>query len=460
MAVVSAEVTGGRGRTFMGLDGLDELGYCEREYFVDGEAIRFTLAEGTRYRFDGRWSAVEAQRAPFRTRVIVRRPTDPARFNGTVVVGWTNVSIGHEKTRGGEGPTFFDGGFAWVGASVQRVGLEGSPRDEKPRGLRQWDPERYGSLSIPDDDYSYDIFTQVGDAIRGNDGIDVLDGLVPQRLLAVGSSQSGVRLASYYNAIQPLTMAFDAFQMGIISGGGTLIDSTRGVDGPSELAADPLSSSIVRILPFGTHQIRDDLPTPVFVLNSENEAGWYFGVRQPDTDTFRYWEMAGAAHESGKPLDTDERDEREFGYRVRAGFPRAEHENTLSTLPVSQAVLWHMQRWIAEGISPPVQPLIEFTGDPPRIARDEYGNALGGIRIPDFAVPLATHVGEPLFEGPPTMTGSSEPFDAATLEKLYPSKDDYLRKYNDAVDHCVATGAILEREAIGLREQAAQVELR
>jgi hypothetical protein len=58
------------------------------------------------------------------------------------------------------------------------------------------------------------------------------------------------------------------------------------------------------------------------------------------------------------------------------------------------------------------------------------------------------------------MTGSSEPFDAATLERLYPSKDDYLRKYNDAVDHCVATGAILEREAIGLREQAAQVELR
>ena len=30
-------------------------------------------------------------RFPYRTRMIVRRPADPADFNGTVVVEWQNV---------------------------------------------------------------------------------------------------------------------------------------------------------------------------------------------------------------------------------------------------------------------------------------------------------------------------------------------------------------------------------
>jgi hypothetical protein len=130
----------------------------------------------------------------------------------------------------------------------------------------------------------------------------------------------------------------------------------------------------------------------------------------------------------------------------------------LSTIPISQAVLCHIQRWLADGVAPPRQPLIEFTGDPPRISRDEYLNALGGVRIPDFAVPLATHIGDPPLEGLPTMTGSSEPFSDETLRTLYPTRDDYVRQYDAAVDHCLATGAILEREAPALRAKAARVE--
>jgi hypothetical protein len=460
MAVISGEVQGGRGRTFGSLDGLSDLGYVEREYFVDGEAVRYTLAAGTDYRHDGRWTAEEVERAPFRTRLVARFPEDASRFNGTLVVGWTNVSSGHERLGGGEGATFFDDGFAWVGASVQRVGLEGTTGNGQPRGLKFWDPERYGSLSIPDDDYSYDIFTQIAQAVRHRNGIDVLDGLVPERLLAAGSSQSGVRLSSYFNAIQPLTMAFDAFQMGIISGGGTILDATKPAPSPPELGGQSAGPSPFRILPFGTHQLRDDLPTKVFVLNSETEARWYFPCRQPDTDTFRYWEMAGAAHGSGSSRDAAARDERDFGDAgPRPASSRPEHENTLSTVPVSQAVLWHIQRWMADDIAPPRQPLIEFTGDPPRISRDDYGNALGGVRIPDFAVPLATHIADPPLEGLPAMTGSSEPFSNETLRRLYPTRDDYVREYNAAVDHCLATGAILEREAPALRAKAALVQL-
>ena len=49
-------------------------------------------------------------------------------------------------------------GHAYVGVTAQRVGVHGV--GEYPMGLVAWDPDRYGSLSIPSDDYSYDIFTQ------------------------------------------------------------------------------------------------------------------------------------------------------------------------------------------------------------------------------------------------------------------------------------------------------------
>src|SRR4029450_10229253 len=83
-------------------------------------------------------------------------------------------------------------GYAWVGASAQQVGIEGGdgacPGDPGPGGilaLKEWAPERYGELDHPGDDYSYDIFSQVAQAIRRPDGVDPLAGLaVPQVIAA------------------------------------------------------------------------------------------------------------------------------------------------------------------------------------------------------------------------------------------------------------------------------------
>ena len=47
-------------------------------------------------------------------------------------------------------------GFAWVGVSAQQVGVD---------ALKAADPSRYGSLSHPGDSYSYDIFSQAGQAV-------------------------------------------------------------------------------------------------------------------------------------------------------------------------------------------------------------------------------------------------------------------------------------------------------
>ncbi|NJO35269.1 MAG: hypothetical protein HC869_21435, partial [Rhodospirillales bacterium] len=46
---------------------------------------------------DGHWAAEEAGQADFRTRMLVYRPKDPARFNGTVILNWNNVTAGGQQ---------------------------------------------------------------------------------------------------------------------------------------------------------------------------------------------------------------------------------------------------------------------------------------------------------------------------------------------------------------------------
>jgi hypothetical protein len=60
---------------------LSEVGYLETEFFIEGEASRYGLCGGTDHAFDGSWAAEERGTARYRTRMLVRRPVDPARFN-------------------------------------------------------------------------------------------------------------------------------------------------------------------------------------------------------------------------------------------------------------------------------------------------------------------------------------------------------------------------------------------
>lgn len=117
---------------------LHALGYVCEEYFLEGEATRYAAAPGTSLGRDGRWRAERRGAAPFRTRLLVLRPEDAARFNGTVIVNWNNVSAGYENLGGADSPEVFAGGFAVVAVSAQRVGIHGSPPD--PQGLVTWDP--------------------------------------------------------------------------------------------------------------------------------------------------------------------------------------------------------------------------------------------------------------------------------------------------------------------------------
>lgn len=66
---------------------LQPHGFVETERFIEGQASRYRITDPLH----------DAQRIdianPCVTRVLVRRPVDPARFNGTVVVEWLNVTL-------------------------------------------------------------------------------------------------------------------------------------------------------------------------------------------------------------------------------------------------------------------------------------------------------------------------------------------------------------------------------
>jgi hypothetical protein len=86
---------------------------------------------------------------------------------------------------------------------------------------------------------------------------------------------------------------------------------------------------------------------------------------------------------------------------------------------------------------------------PPRfeIVRDDAGNARGGIRLSQHAVPTATNTGVNtggMFCG---LLGSSEPFDAARLATLYPTHDAYVGQVRDVTEKNLRAGYIVKADA-------------
>lgn len=446
MSSLSGPVTGGKGWPFgVPAADLDAVGYRADEYFVEGRADRFGPTAGTDLARDGRWSVKTVGRADYRTRMVALRPVDAGAFNGTVVVLWNNVSAGYENFTGGDSPEVFEEGYAYVAASVQRVGVHGQPDD--PQGLRDWDPERYGSLSIPSDDYSFDIYTQIANLVapdRPRDGLDPMGGLEVHRIVAQGASQSAARLASYLNGVQPLTRRFDAFFLAMYFGGGTPLEVGNEVMTVREAAAD---ASRPRI-PEGLHLLRDDLGIPVMVVNTECEATSCYPVRQADSDRFRYWEVAGASHVALPAMaSSSPRMERDFGFAIPLADESMQAINQVSIAPVVDAALHHLQIWLTEGTPPPVQPRIDFDGDPPQIVRDADGIARGGIRLPQVEVPLghnsAIQQSADVFA---RLMGYHQSFPPEQVRERYGSRNAYLARYEEATRSAETASVILPRD--------------
>jgi hypothetical protein len=432
---------------------LTALGYAEEEFVLEGTAHSYEIA-GERGE-DGRWEATPAARAPFVTRMLVRRPADATRFSGTVAVEWFNVSGGLDA-----GPDWtllhrevIRRGHAWVGVSAQKAGIDGGGLVEGMH-LKQGFPDRYGVLAHPGDAWSFDMFTQAGAALRGGDGGRLLGGLDPARVIALGESQSAAFLVTYVNAVDPLVTVFDGFLVHGRGGAGAALD------GFNLRASDDLETTARTIAGRG-ERIRDDVRVPVLVLQSETDVALLGGGRadQADGPNLRQWEIAGAAHADTYILIAGAEDDgrlppARLAERLRPttdvlGFTTGTPINAGPQQHyVGQAAFAHLERWVAGGDPAAAAPRLRADSDGRDFVRDGHGIAVGGVRTPWVDVPVATTSGlGQTGEVFSILFGTTEPFDAATLARLYPGgRADYVERFAASLDQTIAAGFLLEAD--------------
>jgi hypothetical protein len=436
-----SDISGGNG-VFLGDPipvNLAHAGYVEHEYVASGTATSYTSASPLTE--DGRWSFAPEVSAPYRTRVLVRRPSDRARFSGRVFVEWLNVSGGVDADP--EWSTTHEEilrrGDAWVGVSTQRIGVEGGPvlvRVDVPgaeaagQGLKTIDPARYGSLEQPGDGFAFDIYTQIARAVRSGTGMGKLR---PKRVIAAGESQSAFALVTYYNGVQPLTNAFDGFFVHSRGAGGLPLV------GPGEYVG--IANSIGRT----TTTFRTDQDAPVLDVQTESDVTSVlnsYAARQPDSDRFRLWEVTGTAHADAHLLGST-------AQYIECGVPI----NNGALHVVAKAGLRALTKWIETGKAPPKAQRIDVAaGASPQIQRNADGIAQGGIRTPPVDVPVAALSGAP---GPSPSTiclllGSTNPFPAERLAELYPSRAVYRQRYERAADAAIKAGFVLRADRAAL----------
>jgi hypothetical protein len=438
---------------------LASMHYVVEEFFLSGTADSYeTVGEPTA---DGHWDVKVRDHAPFKTRVVVIRPTDPHRFNGTVVVEWLNVSAGTDGAPDWNytHTELIREGYAYVGVSAQKVGIDGGGLLGIPGilALKKADPERYAPLDHPGDAFAYDIFTRAGRAARGIDGARLLGPLTAKHVLATGESQSAVFLTTYVNAIDPIAGAFDGFLIHSRFGSGAPLD---GVSIGSNQRAVPAAL-----------RIRTDGRKPVLVFISETDLMspmGYLAARQDDNDRLRVWEVAGTAHADTYTLGASSIDSGtgSIADLARAFAPTTNVMGMQFDKPINSAPQHHyvmvaaisaLNRWVNSGKLPPKgQRLMLSDASPPQLALDPNGNATGGVRSPWVDVPTAHLSG--LGQTGSRMGflfGLTEPFDSARLTQLYPGgRAEYLEKFGVALNAAIQAGFILPADEAQIKALA------
>jgi hypothetical protein len=434
--------------------GLDAAGYVLEEFFLSGTASAYVL-RGERGE-DGRWEAERAQRAGFKTRLVVMRPREAARFGGTVLVEWMNVSGGVDAN-----PDWLflhrhlmRAGAAWIGVSAQQVGIDGGGM-VPGMPLKKANAARYGALEHPGDAFAYDIYTEVGRLLRAR-APGLLGPLGPRCAIAIGESQSAGFLVTYVNAIDPLEACYDGF---LIHGRGGSAANVEG--GYLPRGGEPASASMFNRV---GHRIRPDVRVPVLTFQSETDVTALGGgrARQPDSERIRLWEVAGAAHFDTYGLIASRVDCEGVSTEelARNLAPTSTPMGMQSSQPVNSGPQQHyvlnvafaaLERWVLGGAQPPEAARLSTSDAAGSVLlRDELGIARGGIRTPWVDVPSAVLSGEPAAGGAgfTFLFGRTSPLDPAVLARLYPGgPDEHVRRFEAATAQAVAAGFLLEADA-------------
>jgi hypothetical protein len=398
VAVATTEITG-PGKfyeTLMELKAGDDLAhfhYVTKEYFVSGKA-------------NGQ---------PYKTRIVIRKPADDARFSGLVLA---------ESMHPSGNPWMFH--FTHTYSMTEgHIGLEilTSPT----QGFAEFNPERYRDLSVGNGQAG-EIIAQVGALIKSKQKDNPLAGLTVRKMILAGSSASAGVVVNYLpthmvQRLADMKPIYDAFMP--TSNGATL----RFVDVPM-------------------------IQVPTM---RETMSG---ATTRPDGDVagnqFRVYEFAGMAH-------IDSRDAVAY-YPDPCKLP-------ISRFPMAaymSVALNHLWQWLDKGTVPPHGDRIYMDyntdNDGSLMALDEVGNVKGGIRttyvdLPTSKIGVPNSGAEPPIKNPhPFIAARGEaaqnqlcslanyqiPLTQAQLKKRYKDKKDYQTRVQQRYDELMKQGWALQ----------------
>ena len=436
-------------------------------------------------------------RVSYAARMVLIVPAEPARGNGTLLVDVPNrgKAYAHALYNSPRDEPFQSGTFEQgtgflqdAGYSVAEVYWELGHGVELPSFVDADGKKRFvegAGFAIVRD--AAEFLARAATDAAGT--VNPLKGAV-SRSIASGKSQDGRFLKTFllhgFNQVSGRRV-FDGMHV-FVSAAGILPIMQTGA-GPDSSAnagptfADPefrgvnedpvaISDIIKRV------EARGEVPPKMMLISSVTD---YYSIRASLGRT-------GAAGTSDLPLPSNVR-MYDIAGSSHVRVPKTPVEcklpaNRLDWTPVSRATLTRLDAWVAANAEPPpnqLMPLEEARADPlvlrapahlPRAViqvpkRDSDGNAFGGVRLPDLAVPLGTHGGHNGLAAPCRLIGS---YAAFTLSKVsreaagdnrmsiaerYRNRDDYVNRVRIAALELISAGFLLPDDAAVIIQAAA-----
>ncbi len=456
-----------------------KIDYIEEEFFIEGTAEMFTSA--TPLLADGMWNIQKVgPSATYKMRILVRRPLNPNKFNGTVVLEFghvSNIEYGFVFMR----DEIFNGGYAYVLVSPLAGALAGG--NAQVDDLKFYDPTRYASLHVPGIwvDYGYDMFTQAAKEIRNPSpgSVDPMGGLQVERIIATGHSYGAQVLGTYVNAVQPLEGLIDGF-LPTDTAGAFPLNISEGIFTPpypfyNKIRSDLSNAKVIRLN--SEWSLMDNAVPDLNNIPEQPFLGieWGTRVRQPDSYSYRGYEYSGGAHVNRDHYTR-------FGYVGWNSFQNAikffaydacltEGNDGIATNQVHNAVLYQLNEWIRTGNPAPASvqmPIVVVDADNGYVdfERDAVGNPLGGIRPVAIDVPIARYDGRFLSD-PNTggifaachFSGIKVALDQAKLDELYKNHGNYVSKVVSSARDLESTGFLRPYDKKKIENAAAQSDI-
>lgn len=465
----------------------DEIGYIEDEYFMSGTANIYTETDP-----DHHVKSIFKD-APYTTRLLVRRPADPADFSGNVVIEILNatammdidrmwVNLWQYLTRNGD---------IYIGISSKGHVVD---------TLKRFNPERYEEINwanplpereAPENTHPFfflpqfesglywDMQTDLARLLRTDDPLNPIRKYGVKYLYLLGWSQSGSYMAR--------TLASFAYNEDIAPEYITINTKTPSgtplFDGYLEAGADaalapistyeqsPQNGMIFQngTLPKGSVIFCKE---PYIAINTESEnrgANWIGDSDLPD-QKFRTYQIPGTSHDAwynmidyyeGYLHDDAARANFELGFGGVDGEPLDTPYHY-----IFEAALRNLYVWVREGVPAPHAPKIETVPAKPgdldaatafnpmsattkyENKKDLFGNTVGGIRMACMDYPVGKYVSHSKkADGSyDAMFGTVYPFSAEQLTVMYGSLAHYETLVRKSAAETVALGFLLKED--------------